>query len=76
MEKKKDCDQPLHFGLLTADTHTKILLASFPTVHKWTIELKHGHRSIEDDPHIPKIAPTPQIIEQTNVACEDPSDYS
>jgi transposase len=40
----------------------------FSTIKKWAAEFKHGHTSLEDDPHEghPKSATTPEIIEQVH----------
>lgn len=59
-------------GLSATEIHTKMVQVlkdsapSFPTVHRWTLEFKHGRTSIEDDPRSgrPKSATTSEIIQQ------------
>jgi hypothetical protein len=61
-------------GLTPNEIHSKFIKVygdsspSFSTNKKWAAEFKHGHTSLEDDPHegCPKSATTPEIIEQVH----------
>jgi len=68
-------------GLTPKEIHSKFIKVygdsspSFSTIKKLAAEFKHGHTSLEDDPHVgrPKSATTPEIIEQVHELVLDDS---